>query len=139
MTALLIDADVRAEFAKLRKEAVASPFDVRALAALRADPEAEAAHHAKMLDMTTVIPGQFPWLVSYWLEVGRPRGPCRHLVLSVLRKDRMPNEDAAWLVASELGFVGGLADCHCYLEDIGDGRRAVNVVQLVSMQQPANA
>ncbi len=58
-------------------------------------------------------------------------GKCRHLSISVAREGRVVHPDAARLLAEEFGFRGGLNDYNLvWMEDLPDGRKAVNLLQL---------
>jgi hypothetical protein len=63
----------------------------------------------------------------------------RHMSLSSTWHGRMPIPEAVWMVCDELGFTASLDACNVWLEDIGDGDRAVNVVQPVAIAEVAHA
>jgi len=87
------------------------------------------AHREQMERETIVIPGPWPFHVTFSLETGHSCGMCRHMSMSIDRPGRMPNEHALWLVAQSLGFIGRLEYCAVYVEDLRGGGHAVNVVQ----------
>jgi hypothetical protein len=78
---------------------------------------------------TVVIPGPWQFFVVFTIETGHPAGTCRHMSLSIRRKDRVPSPAAVWMVAEELGFSGGLLACSAWLERLSDGGIAINVAQ----------
>ena len=62
----------------------------------------------------------------------QPAGLCRHLSVSVARRGRLPHELAVEMIAKAFGFQSSLMDCRFWLEEIGSGQKAVNMVELVN-------
>lgn len=130
-TALLITTAEREALALLRGLASENPVDMRGLAARLKDPTAKAKHMDQMTRQSVSIPLDF--LVTFSIETGHECGTARHMSMSVGTVGRIPNEHGVWLVAEILGFVGGLDQCVCWIEDLKGHGRAVNVVQPVTM------
>lgn len=127
MTGLLIRDQERLALRALRVRAAAAPVDMRGITERLATPEGKAKHVDQMTAQTVAIP--LDYLVTFSIEVGHPGGTARHLSVTVGRRDRYPLPGAIWLIAAELGFVGGLAQCDIvYPEQLSQGL-AVNVIQ----------
>jgi hypothetical protein len=120
---------------QLRAQAAARPVDMRSLAKKIGTHEGKRAFRAQMLEQTVIIPGPWPFNVTYSVETGHPFGMARHLSMSVARAGRAPNPYAVWMVAEELGFRDGLEACHVWVDD-RDGVAAVCVAQDVGEAQP---
>ena len=88
-----------------------------------------------MTAQTIRIDGPWPFFVTFSIETGQPVGPCRHMSMSIRREDRVPHPDAVWLIAAELGFVGGLDSCQAWPERLNDGGTAINVIQPIAAQE----
>jgi hypothetical protein len=127
---LIIGQTQRAELAALRELAHAMPQDVQVVMVQCRTPTGHALHLEAMKPFTIPLPTAF--MVTFTLEIGHPAGLCRHLSMSSLRHSRTPTPEAVWMVAQELGFQGSIQDCAFWLEDIGSGDAAVNIVQPVA-------
>ena len=131
---LILTADVRAALQALRRRAADKPVDVvRLMQAIRAQ-EGERRHRAQMTAQTVAIPGPWPFFVTFSVETGHPAGTCRHMSMSVMREGRVPHPNAAWMVAEDLGFQGGLSACRMWPESLSDGGTAINLVQPIAVQ-----
>ncbi len=130
---LIIGPAEREALAELRSRAAASPADVLEVMETVKTAVGLEQHRKRMAKLTELIPGPWPFYVTYSIETGHPIGPCRHMSMSIARKGRSPNEHAVWMVAELLGFTGDLGHCAVWLEDIGGGDKAVNCVQPLSM------
>jgi hypothetical protein len=135
---LLIGDDVRAELAKLRTSAADKPVDMPALIEQLKTKDGRRRHKDAMTRQTVIIPGPWPFYVTYSIETGHPCGTCRHMSMSIGRKDRVPHPVGVWMVAEELGFSGGLGACVVWPEPLSDGGVAINVVQPLPVA-PASA
>ena len=140
-TPLIIGQTQRELLRHLRHLAAAAPVDMRALVELVKSPEGKASHMERMNNLSCAIPAAF--LVTFSIETGHPCGACRHMSMSSGRQGRSPTPDAVWMVAEELGFVGGLEACQVWMEDLqrGPQRRkdrawAINIVQPISTVGP---
>lgn len=65
-------------------------------------------------------------LGGYASNTGVPVTPCH---------GRAPTPEAVWLIAEELGFVGSLQQCAVWTEDIGQGDKAINLVQPIAVAE----
>lgn len=129
-TPLVIDDEVRAQIKACIELAEANPVDMPALMEWINTPVVKERHAARMNQQTITIP--MAYLVTYSIEDGHPVGRCRHLSMSVQRKDRVPNQHGLWMVAQEFGFWGTLQDCAAVWEENLQGHGvAINVVQPV--------
>jgi hypothetical protein len=127
---LILGESQRADLARLRQQAASEPVDVLAVLKQCKSPQGRAEHLKRMEAFTIPIPTSF--MVTFSVENGHPPGPCRHLSMSVLRRERVPTPEAVWMIAEELGFQGGLERCAVWQEDIGQGDVAINVVQPIT-------
>jgi hypothetical protein len=128
---LIIGATQRQELAALRAKASAEPFDVLAILEQTKSKAGHEAHLERMKAFTIPIPTAF--IVTFSIENGHPPGTCRHLSVSSRRHGRTPTPEAVWMIAEELGFIGGLQQCAFWEEEIGEGDKAINVVQPVAV------
>ena len=81
-----------------------------------------------MAALTIYLP--ISYTVTFSVESGHPAGLCRHLSMSGARRSgKAPTPEAIWMVAELLGFQGTLKACTQWMEDIGDGDKAVNIIQ----------
>ena len=126
---LLIGPEVVANLAELRARARLAPIDMQHLLEVFKTPDGRRHHHDAMTSQSTVIPGIWPFFVTYSVETGHPAGMCRHMSMRAERHGRAPSPEAVWMVARHMGFVRGLIDCTLWLEDLSDGGVAVNIVQ----------
>jgi len=128
-TPLLINPEVRGLILNLRQLAQAHPVQMIGLSERLKIPEVKALHMVQMTQQSILIPLAF--MVTFSIEVGHPCGTCRHLSMSVQRKDRVPSPPGVWMVAQEFGFWGSLKSCSVWLEDLAGHGKAVNLVQPV--------
>ena len=126
---LIITPEVKADLHKLRDAAARRPVDVAALMRLIDTPRGKRMHMAQMTAQTVTIPGPFVFAVTFSIETGHPAGVCRHLSMSIDREDRVPSPQAVWMVATELGFAGGMEACRVWPEQLEGHGIAVNLVQ----------
>lgn len=126
-TPLLIGTDEVQALQTLRDLAAQNQFDVRPIHDRPHDRKLMEAHRKRMSAQTIMLP--VAYFVTFSIETGHPSGVARHMSMSVEREGRAPLPEAVWMVAEELGFVGGLETCAVWLEDLSDGGKAVNVVQ----------
>lgn len=133
-TPLMIGPNERKALDNLRKLANEHPVDMRTLPQRLETPDGKAAHMTQMTAQSIRLPVDF--LVTFSIEIGHPIGTCRHMSMSVRKQGRVPNPLAAWMVAEQLGFVGGLESCNHWLEDLQGHGQAVNVVQPVNFCEP---
>lgn len=130
-SALILGETQVAALKHLRDKAAAAPIDVRAVLRQCQTPAGTEAHLHRMEDFTVLLPINFK--LTFSIETGHPAGPCRHMSMSSLRHGRAPLPEAVWMACEALGFAGGLESCGFWLEDIGHGQKAVNVVQPLSV------
>lgn len=133
-TPLMIGPNEREALDNLRKLANEHPVDMRTLTERLKTPDGKAAHKKQMTAQSVAIPADF--LVTFSIEIGHPIGTCRHMSMSVGKQERVPSPQGAWMVAEQLGFVGGLESCVHWLEDLQGHGRAINVVQPVNFVWP---
>jgi hypothetical protein len=131
---LIITPDAVAALHKLRDLAALKPVHVPTLLEDMKVPEKKRRHLEQMNKQSVSIPGPWIFMVVLSIETGQPAGVCRHMSMSIIRKDRVPSKEAVWMVAKELGFSGGLEACFVYPEDLSDGGKAINVIQPLSVQ-----
>lgn len=129
--ALLIGPAERAALASLRERATAAPVNVPALVEAMRTQEGSLRHRRQMAGQSLHLPTRY--FVTYSVETGHPVGTCRHMSMSCIMNGRVPTTDALWMVAEELGFVGGLEQCNAWSEPLSDGGRALHVVQPVDL------
>jgi hypothetical protein len=127
---LILGETQRADLAALRAKAMAEPINTNVVLAHTVTPAGMRAHMKRMEEFTIILPTAF--VLTFTLEERPKAGLCRHMSLSVLRRRRAPSPEAVWMVAEELGFWGSLEQCSVWLEDIGQGDKAVNVVQPIA-------
>jgi hypothetical protein len=128
-TPIIIGQAQRDALAALRNKAAAAPIDMPPVLKQLETEAGKAAHFKRMAALTIDIPAAFA--VTFSIETNHPGGTMRHMSMSSHRHGRMPIPEGVWMVAEELGFVGGLEACRVWKEDIGDGDIAINVVQPV--------
>lgn len=119
----------------LRAAAAERPIDMKALRRRVATKSGREAHQEQMRSQTVVIPGPFPFSVTFSIETGHRCGSARHMSMSVRRRNRAPSPEAAWIVAEHLGFRGGINECLTDIEDRGDGEKAYSLIQPVPADQ----
>ena len=128
---LIIGPDEKAKLRQLRELTEQHPMDMREVIVRIRTAAGMRRHMREMRRRTVQLPTAF--FVTFSIETGHPCGMARHLSMSVLRPglpDRVPSPEAVWMVATEeFGFTGRMEDCAVWPEDVGGGRRAINVVQ----------
>jgi hypothetical protein len=137
VTALVIDYRQRKRLADLRALANRHPVNAAELPHTLATDEGKVAHLQVITSQTIELPVGF--LLSFTVETGHPCGTIRHMTLSVMRVDRIPTPEACELVAAELGFVGGLAACMRWTEQLQGHGVGVNLVQPVDLRPEGRA
>ncbi|MGF6641805.1 hypothetical protein [Paraburkholderia sp. MM6662-R1] len=130
VTPLFIGPDEREALKALRELAQRQPVDMAVLTEALKHPAGKAAHKDQMTSQSVRLPTHF--LVTFSIEKGHPIGTCRHMSMSVGKPDRVPNPHAIWMVAEELGFVGGLDQCVHWSELLEGHGTAINVVQPIA-------
>ena len=131
-TPLVIDDDVRSQIKACVELAEASPVDMHALMERIKDPVKKEHHMAQMTRQSVNIP--LAYLVTFSIEDGHPVGRCRHMSMSVQRKDRAPNPIGLWMVAKEFGFWGpSVESCDgVWQEELQGHGVAINIVQRIT-------
>lgn len=131
---LFIGPFQRARLGQLVDLAKQRPIDMPKLM-LRMQTQQGSLEHRTQMNTQTIelASGRWNFYVTFSIEIGHPIGTCRHMSMSIDRAKRVPNPEAVWLIAKELGFTGeSLRECdHCWMEDISAGGKAVNVLQLM--------
>ena len=131
---LIISNTVKRKLGRLRAQANQRPIDVRVMMEEIKTPGGDHRHRSRISDQTVEIPGPWPFRVTFSIENGHPVGTCRHMSMSIRRENRVPSPEAVWIIAEELGFIGSLALCRTYPEDLEDNNKAINIVQPVALQ-----
>ena len=136
-TPLIIGEAQRRDLAELRKRANEQPVDMLAVMEQIKTPTGHEMHLKRMGTFTIAVPAAFA--VTFTIETGHPCGTCRHLSVSSRRRGRTPSPEAIWMIAKELGFIGEhnedtvFGGCSFWGEDIGDGDKAINIVQPIAL------
>lgn len=128
---LIITQTMTASLRQLREDAAGKPVDMHKLSKKLATPKGKVAHANQMTAQSIIIPGPWPFVVTFSVESGHPCGLVRHMSMSLRREGRVPNAQAVWMVAEILGFSGGMNACRWWVEDLEGHGLAVNVVQPV--------
>jgi hypothetical protein len=129
-TPLLVGPEQKEALYDLRIKAAKKPVDMQLLMEDFKDPAKRAVHQAQMTEQSIVIP--FAFFVTFSLETGHPGGVARHMSMSSFKPNRLPTPEAVWMIAYELGFTGTLEACDgVWIEDLSDGGKAINVLQLL--------
>lgn len=133
---LILGASQEREIAALRDKATKEPIDMAAVMPLMQSEEGRRQHIERMQHYTINLP--LAYVVTYTIETGHPCGTCRHLSMSSKRMGKVPTITAVKMVCEAFGFVVGssLDQCTVWLEEIGAGDQAVNVVQPLDMAAP---
>ena len=125
---MVIDDEVRSQIKACVELAEANPVDMPSLMERIKDPVKKEHHMAQMNRQTVKIPLAF--LVTFSIEDGHPVGRCRHMSMSVQKKDRLPHPIGLWMIAKEFGFWGDIEQCDgLWKEDLLGHGTAINVVQ----------
>jgi hypothetical protein len=143
-TPLVIGEAQRRDLAALRERAAADPSDMLVVAEQIKTPAGKRMHMDRMNALTIDIP--LGYTVTFSIETGHGAGTCRHMSMASGRRDRVPTQEAVWMVAELLGFTGGLESCTLWLEElqrgpdpVKDRAKAVNVVQPLATVAAASA
>lgn len=136
-TPLVLGPDEFRALRALRALANEHPVDITTLEARLANAKEKAAHREQMTAQSIPIPTAY--MVTFSIETGHPLGTYRHMSLSVARAGRVPNQDAVWMIAVQLGYTGQLSDCVAWLEELEGHGEAVNLVQLIMPETEAHA
>lgn len=130
MSALIIDDAVRANLRRLVEAATVRKIDMAVRVEEMKSEEGMSRHTKQMMAQSVMIPGPAPFLVTYSVEYNHPTpGLFRHMSMSIMKPKRVPSPEAVWMVAEELGYVGGLDYCNFWQEALSDGEVAINLVQ----------
>lgn len=113
----------------LHATAVRTPVDMPTLLRTIKTPQGKRRHAAQMQLQTIEIPGPWRFMVTFSIETGHPAGICRHMSMSIARDGRVPHPAALWLIATHLGFTGGLEACQTWPEPLQGHGVAINMVQ----------
>lgn len=130
MPALLIGAEERAAIAELIAVAAATPLQPGAVnGAAAADVD---GFRDMMRTLSIALPVGFRVCYSHEIQPeAPPPGLCHHISISVERPGQLPPVEAVEMIIRAFG-MSELADAAAvWVEDIGPGERAVNVVALV--------
>jgi hypothetical protein len=142
VTIIAIDQVAQERLHELRDLAASRPIDMRNIVHRLSTAGGKIKHMQRMTEQTIEIPGPWPFLVTFSIEINHPCGTARHLSMSVRRENRVPSPDAIWIIAKELGFVGEhpMMGCQIWLEDLQGHGKAVNVVQPIALvsDQPSD-
>lgn len=129
---LLITPAVEAQLRALKDLAEAFPRSINDIATAMETDAGRSEHRDNMTLQSVVIPGPWPFYVTYSVETGHPIGAVRHMSMSVKRDERIPHPIAVWMIAAYLGFTGDLCSCEkVWMEDLSDGGKAINLVQVM--------
>lgn len=129
---MVIDDEVRSQIKACIELAEANPIDMPALMERIKDPLKKEHHMAQMTRQTVKIPLAF--MVTFSVEDGHPVGRCRHMSMSVQKKDRLPHPIGLWMIAKEFGFWGEtIESCDgVWKEDLQGHGTAINIVQRIT-------
>ena len=124
---LVIGPTEIAMFDALKAYAAANPIDMAVVMRLIKTHKGTRDHLARMKKFTIAL--QWGQTVTFTIEEGHPAGTCRHFSMASPEPGRAPTPVAVWMVAEHFGFKGGLEACTVYVEDIGGGHSAINLIQ----------
>jgi hypothetical protein len=130
VSALVIGPDQKRAIADLVERAGREPvpFEVmKRLAAAHAEGRDTRELRNRNAGLTIDIP--FGYAATLTIEEHKPGVLCRHLSVSSARPGRTPNGPAMDMLMEEFGFVNRLGSVPAFLEDLGQGRCAVNVIE----------
>ena len=134
MSALILGPEQKQALADLKAKAEASPLHMPSVHFRLNQPGGLDQHMADMTAYTLKIPATYAVTFTIDDEVNESH-KARHLSMSTATPGKVPHMQAVVMVAKELGFVftgadqSVLTEGAMWLEDIGDGQKAVNVVQ----------
>lgn len=131
MTVLVMGAEEKEALKTLREYAEANPVSMDDLLD---QMNGKRDSVGNMPEHTRYIPDSYK--VVFSIEE-QPPGPCRHL--SVSCKSEIPAIEAVAMIASEIGFSVDLVrssakentGVHVYVEDIEDGKKAINIIEVI--------
>lgn len=86
-------------------------------------------HSLQLSFQSVVIPGPWPFCVTYTVDTGLAAGRSRHMSMSIKPAGRVPSPEAVWMIAKKLGFRGTLTECSVWPETLATGEYAINIVQ----------
>jgi hypothetical protein len=125
-TPIIVGGTEREALHRLRDRAAQKPANLEYIAANIHNPAVKRKHMEQMSEQTIKIP--LAYLVTFSIE-NQPKGVFRHMSMSVQREGRVPSPESMWMVAQELGFVGGIQFCTVYAEDLKGHGKAINLLQ----------
>lgn len=131
MRPLVIGEDERKQIAELRAFAAATPRD--AVASKAAADQNMAAFRDEAHTMTVFLPVGFA--VTYTQEFqphAPPPGLCHRISISVDTPYRAPNPAAIEMILEAFAMKPLAQSDHVFIENIGPGEAAVNVLQLIA-------
>jgi hypothetical protein len=139
MTALLIDDEqierIKALVAKAAKDPMPLDTVMRAAEGKREDPAVQAMLDRISTEFSLDIP--MDYFVCFTHEK-QPAGTTRHLSVSIRAKGRVAAPQAISLLMPFFGFKRPLEGCYVWVEDCGRGKKAVNVVELITDSETAH-
>lgn len=68
--------------------------------------------------------------IVYSVEM-QPAGKCRHLSMSVNSKSGLPIPEAAKEIMQIIGYKNPLDKCTIWMEDIGNNKKAINILEKI--------
>lgn len=131
---LVIGKDEVEALAALRRKAARKPINSLDVIQLIKTTTGAAKHYQRMKSLSIRLPVAF--VVTFSIETNHPCGSIRRMSLSSIVPRRVPTREALWMVAEELGFIGGLSACSAWPEDIGNGDIAINLAQPLNVAAP---
>lgn len=105
-TPFIIDDQVRTDIRRLIEQATVKPVPFKRLQEYASGVRPIPVNYNA--DATIAIPIAFK--ATYTHEEHKPGVICRHLSVSVERRDRIPNEHAMQMLLDEFGFVNKLVE-----------------------------
>lgn len=121
MRPLVIDEEAKIKLQTLKEFAERNPLSVDDLLDIHNKSEPPVGDRE---GFSCEIP--FGFRIVFSVEP-QPKGPARHLSISVDAPNRMPNPVAVQLLMQELGFDKELEECYVYFED----KNAVNIIEYI--------
>lgn len=129
---LLITPEIVEKLKALRAQAERDMVNINTVIEMLKTKTGKRRHMERMTRQTLVIPGPWPYFVTFSVETGHPAGLARHMSMSVQREGRVPSPIMAWHIAGYLGFSGEFSACdEMYRENLSDGGVAVNLIQVM--------
>jgi hypothetical protein len=134
MSALILGPEQKQALADLKAKAEASPLHMPSVHFRLNQPGGLDQHQADMEAYTIQIPATYT--VSFTIDDDVNEGhKARHLSMSTATPGKVPHMQALVMVAKELGFnftgedQSVLTEGAMWLEDVGNGQKAVNMIQ----------